>query len=264
GRGRTNAERPQDAEREEYVKLEENQWPQIKTWFGMRDDFPVDRLYTRKTGSRTISYVAPATKQYLLDAPAGSRLQMVHTGVKVFERNSQARCAIEFRVCQEGLGVVLPYMTKRVTRRASAEDISRALDGIAVPVSSLSPPVVADLEGQEEGIFVFVHTVKDTGKVFTACVWKGRADHISSMINKDLLTGMRIEMKSLGVYVPKAEEKEAAESPKKAEEPSGDLPPNAESAAESVSPPSVPTSAAGSTEAAATSTTPVEPKNSTE
>lgn len=32
---------------------------------------------------------------------------------------------------------------------------------------------------------------------------KGRADRISSMINKDLLAGMRIEMKSLGVYVPK-------------------------------------------------------------
>lgn len=41
---------------------------------------------------------------------------MVHTGVKVFERNSQARCTIEYRVCQEGLDLVLPYMTKRVTR----------------------------------------------------------------------------------------------------------------------------------------------------
>ncbi|CAN0499480.1 unnamed protein product [Ectocarpus sp. 12 AP-2014] len=84
------------------------------------------------------------------------------------------------------------------------------------------------------------------------------------MINKDLLTGMRIEMKSLGVYVPKAEEKEAAESTNKAEEPSGDLPPSAGDAAESVSPPSVPTAAAESTEAAATSTNPVEPNSSTE
>lgn len=56
------------------------------------------------------------------------------------------------------------------------EDISRALDGIAVPVSSMSPPVQADLEGQEEGIFVFVHTVEATGKVLTACVWKVRWD----------------------------------------------------------------------------------------
>lgn len=41
---------------------------------------------------------------------------MVHTGVKVFERNSQARTSMEFRVCQEGLGLVLPYMTQRVSR----------------------------------------------------------------------------------------------------------------------------------------------------
>lgn len=55
--------------------------------------------------------------------PAHSRLlllQMVHTGVKVFERNSNARSAIDFRVCQEGLGLVLPYMTKRITRWAAA------------------------------------------------------------------------------------------------------------------------------------------------
>lgn len=49
---------------------------QIKLWFGMRDDFPVERLYTRKAGSRAISYVAPATKRYLLDDPAGCRLQV--------------------------------------------------------------------------------------------------------------------------------------------------------------------------------------------
>lgn len=35
---------------------------------------------------------------------------------------------------------------------------------------------------------------------------------MSSMINKDLLAGMRIEMKSLGVYVPKPAE-EAAPAP---------------------------------------------------
>lgn len=42
--------------------------------------------------------------------------QMVHTGVKVFERNSSARSVLDFRVCQEGLDLVLPYMTRRVTR----------------------------------------------------------------------------------------------------------------------------------------------------
>lgn len=57
-------------------------------------------------------------------------------------------------------------------RRASAEDVSRAIDGLAVPVTSLSAPVQADLEGQEEGIYVLVHTVEPTGMVFPACVWK--------------------------------------------------------------------------------------------
>lgn len=49
---------------------------QIQWWFGMKENFPVDRLYTRKAGSKVISYVAPATKRYLLDDPAGSRLQV--------------------------------------------------------------------------------------------------------------------------------------------------------------------------------------------
>ena len=56
---------------------------------------------------------------------------MVHTGVKVFERNSNARSAIEFRVCQEGLGLVLPYMTKRVSRWDGC-DAGIAVSGIPV------------------------------------------------------------------------------------------------------------------------------------
>lgn len=59
-----------------------------------------------------------------------------------------------------------------VRREASAEDVSRALDGEAVAVPTLSLPVQAALEGQEEGIFVLVHTVEAKGRVFSACVWK--------------------------------------------------------------------------------------------
>ncbi|CAN0429728.1 unnamed protein product, partial [Discosporangium mesarthrocarpum] len=44
--------------------------------------------------------------------------QVIHTGVRVFDRNSNVRGTIEYRVCQEGLEVVLPYMTKRVARCA--------------------------------------------------------------------------------------------------------------------------------------------------
>lgn len=32
---------------------------------------------------------------------------------------------------------------------------------------------------------------------------QGRGDNVSAMINKDLIHGLRIEMQSLGVYVPK-------------------------------------------------------------
>lgn len=59
-----------------------------------------------------------------------------------------------------------------VSRNATAGDLSRALDGHAVPMELLSAPTQKALEGQEEGIFVFTHTMEATGRVFSACVWK--------------------------------------------------------------------------------------------
>lgn len=59
-------------------RVELGKWmrEQVQQWFGLGDDFPVERLYTRRAGAKTISYVAPATKRYLLDDPAGARLQV--------------------------------------------------------------------------------------------------------------------------------------------------------------------------------------------
>ena len=59
-------------------------------------------------------------------------------------------------------------------RDATAEDVSRALDGEGVPIACLSAPLQDALKGEEEGIFVLVHTAKSTGRVFSACVWKVR------------------------------------------------------------------------------------------
>lgn len=68
---------------------------------------------------------------------------------------------------------------KNTSRQATAEDLSRALDGQVVPVQFLSAPTQAALEGEEEGIFVLSHTIQSTGRVFFACVWKVRqyVDH---------------------------------------------------------------------------------------
>lgn len=67
-----------------------------------------------------------------------------------------------------------PHGFPFLNRRASAEDMSRALDGEIVPMEALSPAMQSDLEGEEEGTYVMVHTDPASNRSFSACVWKVR------------------------------------------------------------------------------------------
>ena len=52
--------------------------------------------------------------------------------------------------------------------------MSRTLDGEIVPLEALSPAMQSDLDGEEEGTYVIVHTDPPSGRSFSACVWKVR------------------------------------------------------------------------------------------
>ena len=87
----------------------------IKVFYGVDDKFPTDNLFTRSDGAKVISFVNDAVKLNAMDfANKGRRLQLVNVGLKCFERNTRPSVDCSYRLLQDGIGAILPFMNKRV------------------------------------------------------------------------------------------------------------------------------------------------------
>lgn len=86
----------------------------IRTFYGLRDDFPFDGLCTRTEGrDRRIYFVAPGLYE-ILRSPGAARLKVVNTGLKLFEWNSHPASPCDYRLSMEGSAMVVPFMTRRI------------------------------------------------------------------------------------------------------------------------------------------------------
>jgi hypothetical protein len=102
-------------------------------FYGIRDDFPKSCLLTRSEKSPTIYFLTPGVGEildgqatnanlkvkrsclplYSFDPISNFFLQIVHAGVKLFQRREYEDVKCGFRICAEGLPYLLPYITKR-------------------------------------------------------------------------------------------------------------------------------------------------------
>jgi len=84
----------------------------IKQSFGISDDFPFHQLMARSEKSPKMYFLSPAVKQ-VLDNDERGILQVVNTGVKMFIRHTPKEQEPTYRLSQEGLQWLSPYITKR-------------------------------------------------------------------------------------------------------------------------------------------------------
>lgn len=85
----------------------------LKTFYGIRDDFDWDLIYSRSESNNILLYVNPTINRLCLKSKAAHKLKVVNTGLKLFEYNSRT-CECPYRICQEGMPVIRKFMTKRV------------------------------------------------------------------------------------------------------------------------------------------------------
>ena len=85
---------------------------EIAKFFGIGDGFPLARLAARSVGALTLVLVGPEARE-LLAADGGGALRLVHTGVRCFERDVAKGTSCAYRVCQSGLPLLLPRLTRQ-------------------------------------------------------------------------------------------------------------------------------------------------------
>ena len=89
----------------------------IKNYYGIDDDFPFEQLVTFSKICKKINFVSLGVKN-LLQLDKQQKLFIQNAGVKLFKANKQKdENAVNFclyRVCQDGLMYLLPFMHKRI------------------------------------------------------------------------------------------------------------------------------------------------------
>jgi multisite-specific tRNA:(cytosine-C5)-methyltransferase len=95
--------------------------PEVITWlkdyYGI-DRFPIDQLVTQSTIAKKLSFISKGVLD-VLNADKRNQLKLICLGVKLFSFNKlkggQSKDDFcKYRICQDGLSYLIPFLTKRI------------------------------------------------------------------------------------------------------------------------------------------------------
>jgi 16S rRNA C967 or C1407 C5-methylase (RsmB/RsmF family) len=84
----------------------------IKNYYGLKEDFPYYQLASHSDKTRKINYISKGVYKYLKN-DLRQQVKVITVGVRVFSYMTNNNDC-KYRVCQDGLNYILPYMTKRI------------------------------------------------------------------------------------------------------------------------------------------------------
>lgn len=109
-----------------YRVLDGSVTSQVSALFGLSTLFPAHLLLTRSEQSKTLIMVSESIARYIVprcaEGPRSLRFKLVNLGLKVFDWNSGSVPSSQmYRLQQEGIHLVYPYMQQRVVLVSGAE-----------------------------------------------------------------------------------------------------------------------------------------------
>ncbi len=189
--------------------LASEQWTKVKSFYGLRDDFPLRQLITRaQSGVSNRYYFVTERARDLLQAQTHT-FRVVHTGTKLFERADNQGPYCNLRICQEGAHVLYPYMTRRVIT-ITWEDLCTLLLNRHPFFTQFSTEVRAQLVELLQGSCLFVlppcAQTQHNRLVFAA--WRGKNSCNLQMSSEEFKSVKAL----LGIADPAADQSAASAS----------------------------------------------------
>ncbi|CAJ0573235.1 unnamed protein product, partial [Mesorhabditis spiculigera] len=122
-----------------FLKEDDERWFDIRNHYGISDTFHYQNLFNRMLedqNSRQLFYVNDAVKEFLKANMA--HISIINAGMRMFGRNENKVEQVKFRVSQEGIGALFPYLSKQVLQ-ISRKDMLTILrhEGNLVPMEEL-------------------------------------------------------------------------------------------------------------------------------
>ncbi|KAK2193840.1 hypothetical protein NP493_5g14014 [Ridgeia piscesae] len=162
-----------------FVFLEQSEaiWPQIKEFYGFDADFDVSQLMVRcHTGKkRNVYFVSPLIRTIIKCNT--ERIRFINLGLKVLSRSESKFVNVDFRLAQDGINTVYPFMKKRRVKIVK-EDIVTILCQENPFLSKISHATREQLEQLEQGSVIFIYEPgeSDDGPAckMVICGWLGK------------------------------------------------------------------------------------------
>ncbi|XP_067130671.1 RNA cytosine-C(5)-methyltransferase NSUN2 [Centruroides vittatus] len=151
-------------------------WPNIRDFYKL-DSFPYKQLLSRCAGERkkNLYFVSEAAKNIVQNNI--DFVKIINTGVRVFCRSDNKDAKCNFRLSQEGVPIILPFMEGRILH-ISLEDLILLLTEEVPLLQKFSDELQKQAALLDSGCAVMIYTAnKGTKEEFKIelCGWKGKA-----------------------------------------------------------------------------------------
>lgn len=203
-------------------------WPKIKEFYGVRDDFPVEQMMTRNRPTENVKNVYFVSK-YIRELTMNNsdRFKFINMGVPLFSRYElKDLCNVELRVCQESLDIMLKYFTRRVMFIKERSDLINLLSNSMPYLKEFSQEFQDEISAQTQNLVgSIVMTAKSLrdGKgselnlpiSFTAWIGKASIRPLTNLhVRKFFLSLINVDQKQIDEAMDKIKAEDKANSDK--------------------------------------------------
>lgn len=174
-----------------YAKLIDKRmdvWMNVQMFYGINSSFPSEYLFYQKDTTNNLVFISDGMANGLMKCTQKYKLKVVNIGVKMFSKNRDDKSEAKYRLLQEGLELLLPYMddTRKIT--VSKEVFLSFIDNPLITYEDLKSKHGCNVFiGKEHGSAV-MFCVGPSGVYAT--VWLG-VNNVSLMVNKEEIKSFR-------------------------------------------------------------------------
>jgi 16S rRNA C967 or C1407 C5-methylase (RsmB/RsmF family) len=201
GRGKLNLIKGKDGERkrgkDDFIPVDDDVMGPIIEHYGLSAEFPKGQYMSRACGdAKVIYYIAKGVKD-LIDMGLQDRVTVINSGLKGLVRNNKD-CDCRYRIAQEGVHFLMPYMTKRIFV-LSREDFGKCLTPDATAITTFSENFQEGVRAVSVGSFVVVLDgyQNDCSRKMMMTMWRCRGDNINGLVAKIELDSMITKLAAL-------------------------------------------------------------------
>ena len=193
GRGATRG----DLGNSDFVNVTEDIFPDLIRFYGFDTNFPTGQIMARMCGDAKVLYfISQAIKERLIDRGI-QRITVINSGLKAFERSTKD-CEVRYRIAQEGIHMIAPYMKKRKLV-INFKDFVNCLNAGAIYLETFSDDFKSKTKDLSQGSFVVLLEgyENDISKKMMLVMWRCRAPALNCLVSKTEIDAMKCKLRAI-------------------------------------------------------------------